>query len=281
MAGPSAPPTYDEATDPDAPPPTYDSLYGRLRSSRDPSSFLSTLHSAWVGCCGTVFALVLLGVLAVLPLAMLLVGAAHLHDCPIQPMIPRYLVVSGCLSIFKTVLDIGFKLKQRRDLGPEADGERRPKGTPIWLESFINIVLFSFFIAGTVWVYQNAWPDFEHKPSLNETGNGNETASRYCDEVTYKLAFATVTMSWVFFALALVCCSGVLGCMCLVLGLSGAGGSVERRSWDDEQTRTVDASRIGEKERYQATLNSQSNPCQTPDDTAINIPPDPENDHQT
>ena len=166
---------------------------------------------------------------------------------PREPWIPTYLVVAGSFSIIKTAFNIAFRIKQRKDRSDTQD-DQQPKGTPLWLDTLFNAVLFAWFIAGTVWVYRSVWPNFSQPFSSNNGTNTTPISQAavvpnnpaYCSETVFKLAFAVVTLSWALFALALTCCSGVAVCMCLILGIRGTGaGSIERRSWDDEPSRNV------------------------------------------
>lgn len=115
------PPTYDEAIDPaSAPPPSYDSLFGRVREARKSSKglldfaknvlilllgtrkppilshpdahstlFANPLPRLPVGCT------IILCVTIVIPVCMIVFGMLYMYDCPQGQYIPVYLLVGG------------------------------------------------------------------------------------------------------------------------------------------------------------------------------------------
>ncbi|XP_076245405.1 uncharacterized protein LOC143185955 isoform X2 [Calliopsis andreniformis] len=72
-----APPTYEEAIDPN------------------------------VGCA------ILIGLTIVVPVAMIVIGGIYLNDCPQGEYIPIYLLVGGAIAIFKQLLHLLRKVGQR------------------------------------------------------------------------------------------------------------------------------------------------------------------------
>ena len=81
---------------PSAEPPSYDSLFGRIRdthkSSRNLVDFLAKLVLLLIGTIGCTIAC---GLTVIIPVCMIIIGAIHLHDCPVEPCIPIFLIVGG------------------------------------------------------------------------------------------------------------------------------------------------------------------------------------------
>ena len=44
---------------------------------------------------GTIGCTIFCGLTVILPVSMIIIGAIHLHDCPVEPNIPKYLIVGG------------------------------------------------------------------------------------------------------------------------------------------------------------------------------------------
>lgn len=119
---------------------------------------------------------------------MLSMGIIKIHDCPIQPKIPLYMIVAGVIGIISKLLPlINRKLHWRiMDV----------------LVSVTYLFDFIWVILGSVWIYSIFKPNF------------NPHGGLYCDETTYLMAFALVTLHWIFLAvflvIALCCCC----CVC-------------------------------------------------------------------
>ena len=90
------PPSYEDAVDPNAEPPSYDSLFGRIRdthkSSRNLIDFLAKLILLLLGTIGCTIAC---SITIVIPVCMIIIGSIHLNDCPVEPSIPIFLIVGG------------------------------------------------------------------------------------------------------------------------------------------------------------------------------------------
>lgn len=125
-----APPSYEEAINPNgtfvclacnqdlhlilAPPPSYDSLFGRVREAQKSSTglidFLRNVVIIILGTCKyqltlpevqlieflfTVGCSIILGITIVIPICMIVMGSIYLHECPQGEYIPVYLLVGG------------------------------------------------------------------------------------------------------------------------------------------------------------------------------------------
>ncbi|KAI8520735.1 hypothetical protein Bbelb_004890 [Branchiostoma belcheri] len=107
------PPTYEEAvhSQPGDAPPSYASLFGEIQEARRESGgFVDFLKKLLVLLAGTIGCTILLGLLMAVPVAMIVLGAINLHDCPIQRMIPIYLLVFGCFGILKNIISLAVNM---------------------------------------------------------------------------------------------------------------------------------------------------------------------------
>ncbi|KAG1957270.1 transmembrane protein 272-like [Pimephales promelas] len=137
----------------------------------------------------------------VLPIAQVSIGAIHLHDCPKQPYIPIYLLVSG---VFALVLGLLSCLPCTQE--PE-DGTQTPLSSlcTAW-NSLVSLFLFCWFIAGNVWIY-----------SIYDISAGD------CNKTLYLFAFWTTTLVYILLGIVFLggCC--MLFCLCLC----GRSGNVD------------------------------------------------------
>ena len=108
------PPSYEEAVDPNgellticmmsssdlfyatAEPPSYDSLFGRIRdthkASRNVVDFVVKVILLLLGTIGCTIAC---SITVVIPFCMIVIGSVYFHDCPAEPYIPIFLIVGG------------------------------------------------------------------------------------------------------------------------------------------------------------------------------------------
>lgn len=78
------------------PPPSYDSLFGRVREARKTSKgIVDFLKNILIIILGAVGCTVILGVTIIIPICMVVMGIIYLHDCPREGYIPVYLLVGG------------------------------------------------------------------------------------------------------------------------------------------------------------------------------------------
>ena len=123
---------------------------------------------------------------------MSLPGAKYKNDCPIEKMIPIYLIVAGSVGIFRNLISLGQRAKKQE--GEEEQKKRNP------LESVLDCFLFVWFICGNVWIYKN------YHPNYNEPEN-----SGYCNKTVYLFAFWITTSTYIVIGLmcCCICCVGV------------------------------------------------------------------------
>jgi len=119
----------------------------------------------------------------ILNLIMLIVGIIKRNECPIQKLIPIYLIVAGATGIVSKLLPF---INRRIN---------------ITLITYIIYTLYIFefvcMLIGSYWVYSIYKPNF------------NEGIRPYCSKTAYYLAFWLLTVNWVLLAITvvLICCA--------------------------------------------------------------------------
>ncbi|XP_069035164.1 transmembrane protein 272-like [Lepisosteus oculatus] len=145
----------------------------------------------------------LLAFLAV-PLTMALVGIKNLEDCPVQPMIPLYLLVGGVVGSLKVTLLLYDITKMRSLLSKSVvidddDDDEYPwrlNAHKYYLHIVLSLFLFIWFILGNYWVFSVYLPNFIppfHRPS------------DYCEKSLYVFAVCVLGLSYTVLALLLLC----------------------------------------------------------------------------
>lgn len=190
------PPSYDDITNPNAPPPSYQSLFGQVREVHKSSSgVLDFLRSVILLLLGTLGCSILVGVTVIIPVSMIVIGTTYLSDCPAEKYIPIFLVMGGVFGVLKTVLDVCSKCRHPdssgeagRNIAEEQRAEERTWGT------LVNCFLFAWYVAGCVWVYRVYPPDYV-----------NVESPAFCDKTLYLFAFGLVTAGLLSLGLAAAC----------------------------------------------------------------------------
>ncbi|KRT79225.1 hypothetical protein AMK59_8779, partial [Oryctes borbonicus] len=121
------PPSYEEAINPNAPPPSYDSLFGRVREARRTSKgVFDFFKNILIILLGAVGCTVILGVTIIIPICMIVMGLIYLHDCPQGEYIPVYLLVGGIFGILKQLLHLSTRVRQREEEREEEQLRQSP-----------------------------------------------------------------------------------------------------------------------------------------------------------
>jgi len=178
---------------PDAPPPSYQSLFSEVREARKNSSgLLDFIKKLVLILIGTLGVTIILGFTVIIPLTMVIIGAMHMDQCPVEN-IPTFLLVGGVVWVLKNVLNF-YSTCRRSNTDPalEADIQARHRRQ----ESLLNCFLFGWFIAGSVLVYRVYEPDYK-----------DPGADNYCNHTVYMYAFWLVTSTFIIFGL-------FMGCLC-------------------------------------------------------------------
>ncbi|XP_011315496.1 uncharacterized protein [Fopius arisanus] len=175
-----APPSYEEVIDPNAPPPSYDSLFGRMREAHKTSKgvvdFLLNIIVLLLGTIGCTF---IIGVTIVVPVCMMIMGGIYLYDCPQGEYIPVYLLVGGGFGVFKQLLHLSTRVRRR----PEERDEERIRQSPT--QTLINCFMLGWFIIGSMWVYKEYEPNYD-------PANG-----KHCNKTLYLFAFWLITAVYI------------------------------------------------------------------------------------
>lgn len=108
------------------------------------------------------------------------VGEVYKNECPGEPNIPIWLMVSSIGIIFliiDLILLVRFELRRNFFIG-----------------AFLAFLLLFWLVKGSIWVYSlNSKVDFF-----------NPSSSAYCDFVCFNLAFWNVTTSWCYALMTII-----------------------------------------------------------------------------
>lgn len=187
-----APPSYEEAINPNAPPPTYDSLFGRVRNAQKSSKgFIDFLKNVLIIILGTLGCTIILGVTIVIPICMIVMGLVYLHDCPQGEYIPVYLIVGGFFGILKQLLHLSARVRQTEQERREENLRQSPTQT------LLNCFMLGWFIIGSVWVYKEYEPNYDKSLGI------------YCNRNLYMFAFWLITSVYVLLGIITICLCSV------------------------------------------------------------------------
>lgn len=128
---------------------------------------------------GTIGCTIILGVTIVVPVCMMVIGGLYLYDCPQGEYIPVYLLVGGGFGVFKQLLTLSARVRQRQE---ERD-EERIRQSPT--QTLINCFMLGWFIIGSMWVYKEYEPNYD--PALG----------KYCNKTLYLFAFWLITSVYI------------------------------------------------------------------------------------
>ncbi|KAH3786435.1 uncharacterized protein LOC127841674 isoform X1 [Dreissena polymorpha] len=146
-------------------------------------------------CCGLVI-VVLLGL--GLGIAKIVMGAVHLHDCPLEHMIPIWLIVSGVAPVF-------FGCSGRRN--NDDSGEKSGGGCAMILGIIGLLFNMAWLICGSVWIYPN-FGKMKADDFIPCTENITTGCTKDCHQPLLNFSVAMVTIDWMFF----VAWSVLIGC---------------------------------------------------------------------
>jgi hypothetical protein len=141
--------------------------------------------------------LIILGILLAVPLYAVLVGIIYIKECPIQRMIPIWLIIFGALLIIKNLSTL---IQRIRYLPSDAQDRQKSSSTLLNLfDSFMALFLIIWFVCGNIWTYSN----YEHVQYRNAT------ESTYCKQLVYLSAFWTITSIYILICMAclIFCCT--------------------------------------------------------------------------
>lgn len=212
LSGP--PPSYEEVINPDAEPPTYQSLFGQIREARKSSrSLLDLSRRILIILLSTLGFTLVVSVMLLVPLSMIIVGALYIDQCRVEHL-PAFLLVGGLVWASKNILHCYVQCEPNEpssparsasprdyeepspfssqnhsawnptsDLDPQTNRlcqsrrqERRLKSSIC--ESLLNCILFGWFVAGCIIVFRSYEPNYD-----------NPSSNRYCNRTVYLYSF--------------------------------------------------------------------------------------------
>lgn len=196
---------HDEA------PPSYDSLYGRLKHAKqDSDGNVDFGKKAYGICCKSICPLICIFVFWAIAIANIAMGAVFLDDCRAERMIPIYLIVQGVFFSVKSIFGIVLHCKNKdKEEHEEKDGASKCLTV---LERLIDTFLFIWFIAGCIFIYR----------THGEYQSTDSSLANYCNNSFYLYAFWIVTLNYIIVGLVIVLCCAVCCCICCAVCKSAA-----------------------------------------------------------
>ncbi|KJE96106.1 hypothetical protein CAOG_06475 [Capsaspora owczarzaki ATCC 30864] len=202
-------PSYETVTG-NAPPPTYESLFGRIRDERDRSgigaNFILRVVILLIGTIGvSVMGALFLGI----PISMIVIGAVK-WDAPCDTDHFRiFLIVGGTCGLATNLYSLCCKKKRRDENGELIPEEPTLLGR---LMTLTEVFELGWFIVGNVWVYSY--------------DTGDDYAN--CDKTLFLFTFWIVTTFYLILG-------GILVLFCLLICvLSCYGRSVRQQQAADD-----------------------------------------------
>ena len=110
---------------------------------------------------------------------MLILGKISMGQCDIQPMIPKWLVISGLVGLMNFMIKIVASLLISKKNEEKTEIHIFCK----WVPNFFYVILFGLLIAGNFWVYSNH-SRVEYNRNIPKT---------YCNKNCYLFSFWIVT----------------------------------------------------------------------------------------
>lgn len=185
------PPSYEDAINREEPPPSYDSLFGRVREAHKSSTgMMDFLKNVVILLLGTLGCTIILGITIVIPVCMIVFGAIYLYDCPQGEYIPVYLLVGGGFGVLKQLLHLSTRVRSREEQALE-----RLRQSPT--QTLINCFMLGWFIIGSFWIYRIYEPNYD--PAMG----------KYCNKSLYLFTFWLITSVYMTLGIVTVVLCGV------------------------------------------------------------------------
>ncbi|XP_022786268.1 uncharacterized protein LOC111326524 [Stylophora pistillata] len=136
---------------------------------------------------------------ATLPLhiGMIIIGVKYKDECPVEIMIPIYLIVAGAAGILSSLYSCGMLFRKESDEVSSLCLLKR-------LHTVMQLLLLAWFACGNVWIYNSYQPNYT-----------DPTSPKYCHEKLYLFAFwATFSHYFISFIVMICgCCIFGIGCI--------------------------------------------------------------------
>nr|XP_004225725.1 uncharacterized protein LOC101242368 [Ciona intestinalis] len=159
--------------------------------------FGETMSKITACICAPVFCVVGCIMFMVLPIAMVVIGAIHFHDCPIQHYIPIWLIVAGSLAFLTGGSNCGLSYVRRRKNEESGSGGRTIINVCGGIVAVFNL---TWFILGNVWVFSIYPPNTE--TDIYKAGHIEEEP--YCNYIVYYFAYWIIIVSYVLLGIVLL-----------------------------------------------------------------------------
>jgi len=150
---------------------------------------------------------------SIFPIIQLVIGVPRQEECTIQPMLPKWLIVSGSCGLAYAVIN-GFArlldfLKKRKN----PNSSNKTLTLVQCILQLLGLFCFGWFIYGNYLVY-SIYSDVQYDALLNQ-----ET---YCSKLLYLFSFWSITASWILIALSCTCICVLTCVLCLCCAAKAA-----------------------------------------------------------
>ena len=139
-------------------------------------------------------------------------GVKYMHECPLEPKVPIYLLVGGCFGLLKLLSLVWKQVRLRRyerlddiyvDEDDDGHGDILMSKSSRFSEALLSIFLFIWFACGNYWVLHIWKPNF--KQLLHEPSN-------WCDQTVYMFAFGQIMGCYALMGLIIFLTSCLVFC---------------------------------------------------------------------
>lgn len=172
------------------------SLKEQLNAAKSNSkNFLAFIKNSFAILAGSVIVIFILAIFLIIPISMIVVGAIFVDSCPIQPLLPIFLLVGGCfltMRLFASLLENLANYKRARN-----GVETQWKFSPFFF--VIHLFLITWLFLGAYWTYS-----IGGRVTLLYH---YETARTYCNINLYLFSYVVVTTSLILLIFSICCVS--------------------------------------------------------------------------
>lgn len=137
-------------------------------------------------------------ILPIHPNHFMFAGAKYKDQCPVEIMIPIYLIAAGAAGILGSLYSFGMSFRKQRD---EESEEVGPLCSLKRLHTIIQLLLLAWFACGSFWIYKNYQPNYT-----------DPNSPKYCHKTLYLFAFWS-TFSHYFISFIVMICGCCMLCV--------------------------------------------------------------------
>lgn len=123
--------------------------------------------------------ILLFAIVAAFPIAIICLGALHIDQCPMEPWVPKFMIVagaSGVLTVLLSMCSYGCGLSESSNTVKCFSA----------LIALLTLFSFAWNIAGSVWIFKK-WSSWD---KVKDTDQG-------CYKDLYLFAFAYLIIFWI------------------------------------------------------------------------------------